>query len=232
MQDRNKILGIKSWAADDQPRHKLKLNGAGTLSDSELLALLIGSGSVEESAVDLCKRILQKVDHDLDQLARLDLKDLMAFKGIGEAKAITISAALELGRRRLMLHRNDKVKITSSQIAFECVAPLLQDKIHEEFWVLYLNRSNQLIDRVCISQGGVAGTVVDAKLIFKNGLQALASGIILVHNHPSGQLKPSQLDLDITKKLKQGAALLDMKIHDHLIVGGRQYLSFADEGLL
>ena len=229
---KKQVVGIKAWAQDDQPRYKLRSKGAASLSTSELLALLIGSGSTSESAVDLCRRMLKEVDQDLDQLARLTLKELQAFKGIGEAKAISIAAALELGRRRQSQDIRSRPQIINSQRAYEIIAPLLTDKNHEEFWVLLLDRSSKIQHKFCISHGGVAGTVVDPKIIFKKALDHLASGLILVHNHPSGQLKPSKQDLALTQKLKNGADLLDMKVLDHIIIGGRDYLSFADEGLL
>ncbi|MCL4111749.1 UNVERIFIED_CONTAM: hypothetical protein GTU68_008351 [Idotea baltica] len=231
--DKEKVsFTIKTWADDDQPRYKLRHKGSAALSDSELLALLIGSGSSALSAVDLCKEILHSVDGDLNALARLTLSDLMTFKGIGDAKAITISAALELGRRRQLSKVIDRPQITNSRAAYEAIAPMLYDKTHEEFWILYLSRSNRLIERVCMSVGGVSGTVVDPKLIFSKGLQILASTMILCHNHPSGQLKPSSADLRITQKLKDGGVVLDIKVVDHLIIGHRKYLSMADEGLL
>ncbi len=226
------IVSIKSWAPDDQPRFKLRHKGASALSDSELLAILIGSGTAEISAVELCKRILQSVDHDLDRLARLDLAQLKEFRGIGEVKAITISAALELGRRRQFAGPIDKVPVTDSLSAFQMIAPILVDKNHEEFWILLLNRSNCLIERCRISQGGVAGTFVDPKIIFKKSLETLASGVILCHNHPSGKLRPSRADIQLTKKLQAAGSVLDVQILDHLIVGGRDYFSFADEGML
>ena len=226
------FFSIKTWSADDQPRHKLREHGAERLSDSELLAILVGSGSREESAVDLCRRILHHVEGNLDRLARMTLKELMQFKGIGEAKAVTISAALEVGRRRQALDVKKGIKIVDSKSAYAMIAPLLADKSHEEFWALYLNRSHTVTDRVCISSGGVAGTVVDPKMVFKGAIQHLASAIILAHNHPSGQLKPSQPDIALTKKLSQAGLLLDINVLDHIIVSQHGYLSMADEGLM
>lgn len=226
------FLSIKTWSAADQPRHKLTAHGSEGLSDSELLAILVGSGSREESAVDLCKRILHHVEGNLDRLARMTLKELMEFKGIGEAKAVTISAALELGRRRQALDIKKGVKIIDSNSAYALIAPWLADKNHEEFWVLYLNRSHVVTDRVRISTGGVAGTVVDPKIVFKGAIQHLASAIILAHNHPSGQLKPSKQDISLTTKLKEAGRLLEINVLDHLIVAQHGYLSMADEGLM
>ncbi len=226
------FMSIKSWSEGDQPRYKLKHKGAENLSDSELLAILIGTGSRSETALDLCKRLLKSVDGDLDKLAVISLKELMTLKGIGEAKAITISAAMELGRRRQMQTSRDKTKITDSRSAYEVLAPLLADKLHEEFWVLHLNRSNVLIQTVRISSGGVTATVVDPKIIFKGAIQQLASGLVLCHNHPSGQLEASHQDLTLTRKIKEIGQLLEISVLDHLIIGQHGYLSMADEGLM
>ena len=232
MEKKNAGFSIKSWAQDDQPRSKLMQKGNGSLSNSELLAILIGSGSREVSAVDLCKKILASVDEDLAALGRLTVQDLQRFKGIGQAKAITILAALELGRRRQFASGKERLQITDSRSVYEVIAPVLLDKVTEEFWVLYLNRSNRLIDCVCHSTGGISGTVVDIKLIFNKALQLLASSIVLCHNHPSGSLKPSRHDLQITRKIKDSGEMLDLKVVDHLIVGHGTYLSMADEGLI
>ncbi len=223
---------IKDWSADDQPRFKLKHHGSQVLSNAELLAILIGSGSREESAVDLCKRILKSLEGDLDRLARLSLTELQGFKGIGEAKAITISAALELGRRRQHTSKEQKHVVRDSRSAYQVMAGMLTDKVQEEFWVAYLDQANTVINLQCVSRGGVAGTVVDPRLVFKEGLHLLASGLILYHNHPSGQLKPSKADIQLTKRLCEGAKILQMRVLDHIIVGGQQYFSFADEGML
>jgi DNA repair protein RadC len=225
-------LVIKSWAEEDRPREKLLLKGKAALSDAELLGILIGSGIQNRTAVDLAKEILRHVDNDLNQLAKLSVKELSKFKGIGEAKAITIVAALELGRRRKETESREKPKITGSQSAFEALRPYLQDLPHEEFWVLLLNRANQIIRPMQISAGGVSGTVADPKLIFKAAVEHLASSLILAHNHPSGNLQPSQADRDLTKKLKGAGQLLDTPVLDHLILADHRYLSFADEGIL
>jgi DNA repair protein RadC len=226
-----KTLGIKSWSPEDRPREKLILKGRSSLSDAELIAILLGSGTATMSAVDLAKRILLCADNNMNRLAQLTVKDLIKIKGVGEAKAITIIAALELGRRRKDSD-TDKPTITSSKQAFDLLRSDLTDIPHEEFWVILLNRGNRVIRKQKISLGGVAGTVADPKIIFKFALDELASGIILAHNHPSGNLKASVADHDLTRKLKEGGRLLDIQILDHLIIAGNQYLSFADEALL
>jgi DNA repair protein RadC len=226
------FLNIKSWAAEDRPREKLVLKGKATLSDAELIAILLGTGTSKQSAVDLAKNILQSVNNDLNELARLTVKDLMKIKGIGEAKAITIISALELGRRRKDFQAEEKPKIGGSADAFEILKADLLDIPHEAFWILLLNRANRVIKKHQISQGGVAGTVADPKIIFKVAVEELASGIILAHNHPSGNLTASQADIDLTKKLKESGKLLDIQVLDHIIIAGKKYFSFADEGLL
>jgi DNA repair protein RadC len=226
------FLNIKSWAAEDRPREKLVLKGKATLSDAELIAILLGTGTSKLSAVDLAKKILQAVNNDLNELARLTVKDLMKIKGIGEAKAITIISALELGRRRKDFQAEEKPKIGGSADAFEILKADLLDIPHEAFWIILLNRANRVIKKHQISQGGVAGTVADPKIIFKVALEELASGIILAHNHPSGNLTASQADIDLTKKLKESGKLLDIQVLDHIIIAGKKYFSFADEGLL
>lgn len=223
---------ILSWAEEDRPREKLLLKGKGALSDAELIAILIGSGTRELSAVDLSKIILQKASNNLNELAKLSLKDLMKIKGIGEAKAISIAAALELGRRRKDSEVVRRPKITSSKDAYEQIRSYLMDLPHEEFWVLLLTRSNEVIRPVQISQGGISGTVADPKIIFKSALEHLASSMILAHNHPSGNLKPSEADKELTRRLVSSGKLLDIPILDHLIISEFGYLSFADEGLL
>ena len=226
------LLTIKNWAAEDRPREKLSLKGKSTLSDAELLAILLGTGTPTLSAVDLAKNVLQGAGNSLHELARLSAKDLMKTKGIGEAKAITIIAALELGRRRKDLDANEKPKVTTSRDVFEYLKSDLLDIPHEEFWILVLNRANRIIKKHQISQGGVAGTVADPKIIFKIALEELASGIILAHNHPSGNLTASQADIALTKKLKEAGKLLEIQVLDHVIIAGQKYFSFADEGIL
>jgi DNA repair protein RadC len=225
-------LKIKSWSPEDRPREKLLIKGTPVLSNAELVAILLGTGTATISAVELAKRVLQTVDNNLHELARLSVKDLMKVKGIGEAKAITIIAALELGRRRRDGDSEEKPRITGSRDVFDILRAHLLDIHHEEFWVLLLNRANRVIKKHQISQGGIAGTVADPKIIFKVALAELASGIVLAHNHPSGNLTASQADIDLTKKLKEAGKLLEIQVLDHLIIGGQNYFSFADEGIL
>jgi DNA repair protein RadC len=231
MSEYDPIKGIRSWAEDDRPREKLLLKGRAALSDAELIAVLIGSGSADETAVGLSKRILSSLDNQLSQLAKLSVKDLTQFKGIGDAKAISIIAALELGRRRKDTETSKRIKITGSQSAFDIVYPNIGDLNHEEFWVIFLNRANEVIGKENISKGGVSGTVVDSKVVFKQAVQFPASAIILAHNHPSGNLKPSQADHQLTKKLKEAGKALDIPVLDHLIIGERDYFSFVDESV-
>ena len=225
-------FSIKNWSQDDQPREKLRDKGRTALSDAELIAILIGSGNREESAVALCKRIFASVENNLNALGKLSIQQLMTFKGIGEAKAITIAAALELGRRRRVEDTLQLDKITSSRSVFDIMQPILGDLPHEEFWILYLNNSNKVIQKNQLSKGGITGTLVDVRLVLKNALEVGATALILCHNHPSGTLKPSQADKDITQKLKSAAQSLDIKVLDHLIVTEKAYFSFADEEIL
>ena len=226
------MLSIKSWSPDDRPREKLILKGKAALSDAELIAILLGSGTSSLSAVELAKKVLQPAGNNLHELARHTVKDLIKIKGIGEAKALTIVAALELGRRRKEIEGNQKPKIAGSRDAYDILKADLLDISHEEFWIVLLNRANRVIKKSQISQGGVAGTVADPKIIFKLALEELASGIILAHNHPSGNLTANQSDLDLTKKIKDAGKLLDIQVLDHIIVAGQKYFSFADEGLM
>lgn len=225
-------LNIKAWAEEDRPREKLSLKGRTALSDSELIAILIGSGNKDESAVELSKKILASINNDLNKLGKLSVNDLMQFNGIGEAKAISIIAALELGRRRKEADVSKKVSITSSRVAYEEIQDVLSDLQHEEFWVIYLNRKNEILKKSNISKGGVSGTIADSKIIFKSAVEQLASAIILCHNHPSGNLTPSEEDKRLTKKLVEAGKLLDLPILDHIIVGEKDYFSFTDEGLI
>ena len=229
--EQNSSFPIKQWAEDDKPREKLMLKGKQVLSDAELLAILIGSGSRNESAVDLSKRILSSVSN-LKVLGRLTLKQLTEFKGIGEAKGITILAAMELGRRRGSEEEVELKKITSSKSAFDIMHPIIGDLMHEEFWVLYLNNSNKVIYKSQLSKGGITGTVVDIRIVFKTAFEQNATSIILCHNHPSGTLVASDADKQITKKLKEAGKMLEINILDHLIVTSSSYMSFADEGIL
>jgi DNA repair protein RadC len=225
-------LTIRDWAQDDRPREKLMTQGALALSDAELIAILIRSGSTRESALDLGKRIMGSVGNDLFKLGRMGVADLTKFNGMGEAKAISIVAALELGRRRRSAEPVDRLSITSSASAYEQVRGVLGDLQHEEFWLVLLDRGNRLIDRSRVSQGGMHGTVADPKVIFKHALDKRASSVILCHNHPSGQLRPSEEDIRLTRKLTEGGRLLDIAVHDHLIVTSSGYYSFADNGML
>lgn len=225
-------LKIKDWSPDDRPREKLMQRGRAALTDAELIAIILGSGTATTNAVDIARQILAKADHNLHELARLSVKDLMKIRGIGTAKAVTIVAAMELGRRRGDKEQDEKPRITCSRDVFDLLRPTLMDVPHEEFWILLLNRANRVIKTLQISQGGVSGTVADPRIIFKSALEELASGIILAHNHPSGNLMASQADRELTRKLKEGARLLDVQVLDHLILAGQNYYSFADEGLL
>lgn len=232
MQEKQPSFSIKNWSQDDQPREKLRDKGRASLSDAELVAILIGSGNKNESAVALCKRILASVDNNLSELGKLSVKQLMAFKGIGEAKAISIAAALELGRRRRGEEALERKKITSSISVFELMQPIIGELEHEEFWIIYLNNSNKVIQKQQLSKGGITGTLVDVRLVLKSALEVGATGLILTHNHPSGTLKPSEADKQITNKLKLAAQSLDIKVLDHVIVTEKAYFSFADESLL
>ena len=225
-------LKIKDWSPNDRPREKLMQRGRSALTDAELIAIILGSGTATTNVVDMARQILAKADHNLHELARLSVKDLMKIKGIGTARAVTIVAAMELGRRRGDKELDEKPRITCSKDVFELLRPALLDVPHEEFWVLLLNRANRVIKSLQISQGGVSGTVADPRIIFKSALEELASGIILAHNHPSGNLIASQADRELTRKLKEGARLLDVQVLDHVILAGQKYYSFADEGLL
>jgi DNA repair protein RadC len=232
MEDTQGTFSIKYWAEDDQPREKLMLKGKAALSDAELTAILIGSGSRNESAVELSKRILASVDNNLSALGKLSLQQLMNFKGIGEAKAVTIAAAMELGRRRRDEEGVELSKITSSKAVFDIMQPIIGELPHEEFWIIYLNNSNKVIYKAQLSKGGITGTVVDVRLVFKTALEHNAVGIILVHNHPSGILQASEPDKQVTRQLKQAGISLEIKVLDHVIVTEKGYLSFADDGIL
>ncbi|MGB0882753.1 MAG: RadC family protein [Vicingaceae bacterium] len=228
----NQNLTIKTWAEADRPREKLALKGKNTLSDAELIAILIGSGNKKDSAVELSKKILVSINNDLNKLGKLTIKDLTQFNGIGEAKAISIIAALELGRRRKDTEVEKRPVIASSKDAYNVIAAVLSDLPHEEFWVIYLNRKNEVLKKEIISKGGVTGTIADSKIIFKSAIEQLASAIVLCHNHPSGSLKPSPADISLTKKIKETGTLLDTPVLDHLIIGEKAYFSFADENLM
>lgn len=232
MQEKVSSLSIKHWADDDKPREKLYHKGKSVLSDAELIAILIGSGNREESAVELSKRILASVNNNLNELGKLSIKQLTQFKGIGEAKAISIIAALELGKRRGGEQAKSIVKITSSKGCFNILQPILGELPHEEFWIIYLNNANSILYKSQLSKGGITGTLVDVRLVMRQALEYGAVGLILAHNHPSGTLKPSQADKQITQKLKVAAQALDIKVLDHLIITEKDYFSFADESIL
>jgi len=223
-------LTLKAWAEEDRPREKLLTHGRHTLSDAELLAILFGSGSRHTSAVELARMVLSNCSNDLQQLARRTASELMQFHGIGTAKAVTLIAALELGRRKSAALPSVSVKINGSETAAKLLQETLGDLQHEEFWVLFLNRANQLIGKEQISKGGMTGTVADPKIIFQHALQQKATGIILSHNHPSGNLKPSDADIRLTKNIVDAGRLLEISVLDHLIITQKGYYSFADEG--
>lgn len=223
---------IKNWAEDDRPREKLSLKGERALSDSELLAIIMGSGSREESAVELAKRILNSVDNNWNNLSRLSIKDLCKFKGIGEAKAISIITALEIGRRKAIQELPEKPKITRSRDIFQVMQSIIGDLNVEEFWVLFLNQGNFVVKKELIGRGGISYVAVDVRIIMKIALEEYATGIILAHNHPSGNLNPSRDDYRLTEKIKTAARTLDIELLDHLILNQKSYFSFADEGRL
>ena len=231
MENYDTKIGIKSWAEEDRPREKLSAQGRRALTDAELIAILIGSGSRNESAVELSKRILHHYDNDLNKLGKASINELSNFKGIGEAKAISIIAALEIGRRRNDFETKTPDTIVSSKDAYNIMRRLLVDLNHEEFWIILVGRSQKVLAKELISKGGLSATVVDPKVIFGMALQHQSTGIIMVHNHPSGSLKPSQEDIHLTKKLSEAGKLLDIKVMDHLIISDNGFYSFADEGV-
>lgn len=225
-------LGIKHWAEADRPREKMMLHGRRQLTDAELIAILIGSGNRNESAVDLSKRILAHYDNNLDALGKASVSELSKFRGIGEAKAIAVVAGLELGRRRKEIANVELPKLSCSKDAFSILFPVFSDLNHEEFWILILNRANCVTGKQLISKGGMAGTVADPKVIFKVALESNAAGIIMAHNHPSGNLKPSQDDIKLTKRMVDSGLMMDLPVLDHLIIANSEYFSFGDEGLI
>ena len=227
-----KKLSIKEWAVEDRPREKMEIKGIRSLSEAELVAILIGSGSLDESAVALSRRILASVNNNLNELGKKTTKDFQKFKGIGPVKATTISAAMELGRRRKESGPDEKLKVITSSDAASIFKPLLSDLPHEEFWILLLNRNNLVIAKEMVSQGGLSGTVIDVRLILKMAIDKLACSIILCHNHPSGNLVPSEADKEITRKIKEAGKQMDIPVLDHVIIGNGSYFSFADEGLI
>ena len=223
---------IKHWAADDRPREKLLQKGRASLTDAELLAILIGTGSRNETAVELCKKILASADYQLGELGKLSVKELMVHKGIGQAKAIAIVAALELGRRRRTEEAREKKKISSSSCVFELMQPFIGELPHEEFWIIFLNNSNKVLDQAQLSRGGITGTLVDVRLAMRRAVELGATAIILSHNHPSGNVSPSPADQQLTEKVQRAGEMLDIQVLDHVIVAEKSYFSFADEGIL
>lgn len=217
---------------DDRPREKLQAKGKISLSDAELIAILIGSGNSKETAVDLSKRILASVNNNLNELGRLTVNDLCKFKGIGEAKAISIVAALEIGQRRRLSNALERKVISNSNDCFELLQPIIGDLAHEEFWVIFLSASNKVIERKCISKGGITGTLADIRIIFKEAIVLGVSAAVAAHNHPSGNITPSKSDKILTRKLVEAGNIMDIKIIDHLIITEQEYYSFADEGLI
>jgi DNA repair protein RadC len=228
--DENRKLGIKAWAEEDRPREKLLNKGRSAVTDAELLAILIRTGTLSETALDVAKNILSLAGNDLNRLARMSVKELTKVKGLGETKAITIMSALELGRRRKDETIQELPKIDSASKVYELMKPHLLDLDVEQFWILFLNRASRVIGKQFLSQGGIAGTVVDPRMIFKAAIENMASSIVLVHNHPSGNLRPSEQDNQITKKLKEGGRLLEIFVADHVIFANNGYYSYADEG--
>ena len=225
-------MSIKFLAEDDRPREKFLLKGKNALSDAELLAIIMGSGSKDQSAVDLGRKILASVGSNWHSLSLLQISDLKKFKGIGEAKAISIAAALEIGRRKAAQEVPQKVRITNSRDGYKVLNPYLSDLSTEEFWAVFLNQNNRVVGKTKLSSGGINQSVVDIRILFKTALDYLATGLIIAHNHPSGNLQPSQEDLKITKQISEAGKILNIQLLDHLIIGQNSYLSFADENLL
>ncbi|MCX7986893.1 MAG: DNA repair protein RadC [Bacteroidales bacterium] len=229
---RSDKLSIKQWAADDRPREKMIRKGSAALSNAELIAILLGSGTAEENAVDVAQKLLQTANNNLNELAKFDLKQLTKIKGIGLAKAVTLMAALELGKRRNIEPVIERKKITCSKDVADLFIPMLRDLPHEEFWIVLLNRANLIIETCRMSQGGIAGTVTDVRLILKTALDHKAVHIILCHNHPSGNIEPSKEDISFTKKVFEAGKLLDIQLLDHIIVAITGYYSLADNGFI
>ncbi|MRR20519.1 JAB domain-containing protein [bacterium] len=225
-------MKITDWAVEDRPRERLWNKGPSSLSDAELLAILIGSGTRNHSALDLARELLAMAGNSLGDLGRLSAGEIRKIKGVGEAKAVTIAAALELGRRRKMTETGENPQIRSSADVFNIMSPVMEDLPHEEFWILFLNRANRVTGRMKISQGGVSGTVTDVRIVMKKAIESLASGLVICHNHPSGNNSPSDSDIRITQKIREAGALMDIQLLDHLIIAGKDYYSFADNGAL
>lgn len=225
-------MSIKFLAEDDRPREKFLIKGKSALSDSELLAIILGSGNQDDSAVELARKILASVENNWQNLSKLSIKDLMKFKGIGEAKAISVAAALEIGRRKASQEASEKIMITSTRDSYQIFSQYLSDLRTEEFWAIFLNQKNQVIHKSQISKGGITGTLVDVRVLYKIAIENYSTGIIVAHNHPTGNLKPSEIDIAITKRIKNAGDLLEIKLLDHLIIGEQSFFSFAEEGLL
>lgn len=225
-------MKITDWAVEDRPRERLWSKGPSSLSDAELLAILIGSGTRNRSALDLARELLALAGNSLGDLGKLSAGEIRKIKGLGEARAVTVAAALELGRRRKLSEAAEHPQIRSSADVFNIFSPLMEDLPHEEFWILFLNRANRVTGRMKISQGGVSGTVTDVRIVMKKAIESLASGLVICHNHPSGNNSPSDADIRITQKIKEAGALMDIQLLDHLIIAGREYYSFADNGTL
>ncbi len=225
-------MKITDWAVEDRPRERLWSKGPSSLSDAELLAILIGSGTRNHSALDLARELLAMAGNSLGDLGRLSAGEIRKIKGVGEAKAVTIAAALELGRRRKIAETGENPQIRSSSDVYNIMCPVMEDLPHEEFWILFLNRANRVTGRMKISQGGVSGTVTDVRIVMKKAIESLASGLVICHNHPSGNNSPSDSDIRITQKIKEAGALMDIQLLDHLIIAGKDYYSFADNGAL
>lgn len=225
-------MNIKSLAEEERPREKLLLRGKQSLSDAELLAIILGSGSKSESSITLAQRILSSVNHNWNELAKLTIRDLCKFNGVGKVKAIEIITSLEIGRRKSLQQALKKEKISSSKDAFNILQPIIGDLMIEEFWVIYLSRSNKILSKEKISQGGITGTMVDNRLIFKHAIELNAVSLIISHNHPSGNIQPSNSDIQITHEIKKAGNLLNITLMDHLIVTQTSFFSFADENLL
>lgn len=225
-------MNLKSLAEDDRPREKFLLKGKSAVSDSELLAIIMGSGNREESAVELARRILNSVENNWHRLSQLSIKDLTKFKGVGEAKAISIATALEIGNRKSQQEVLERQQISSSKDAFEILQPHLSDLQTEEFWAIFLNHQNKILYKTCLFRGGIASSVADVRVVFKTALEHFSTQIIVAHNHPAGSLKPSKEDINITQKIKDAGKLLDIDLLDHLILTQNNYYSFKDEGIL
>lgn len=223
---------IKDWSLEDRPREKLMNSGIQSLSNAELIAILLGSGTKDRNAVEVARELLSKVNNNLHDLGRLNIYDLQEIKGIGNARSVNLLAALELGTRRSGSYSIEKISIKNSQSAFEILYPILGELQHEEFWIIILNRAHHVLATRKVSQGGLTGTVIDTRIILKNVLEIKGTSLIIAHNHPSGNKNPSEADLNITKKIKSAAEIMDITLLDHLILAGKEYLSFADEALL